>query len=410
MSLYSNKNGLCALTGRRLAALLVALWSFPAWFTGADGFVGPEAVIPASYDVAARVQITTITHSLRASDARRIQYGAPPPLVPYKVELAVHQTCPQVKLPRLRFEGIVATGWMPEIESRGILLLTESGSGYQPVAPFPCQGYLPEIEQDGISKIDFPPTSGYLVPASLVWECLCDLRSARAGTLPADRLEKWHGVFGGPGKEEAVAALFLLLNAPGSSLSMEALSARLAGMEGQAPLPPGPAVQLLAAFLPAEQAGAAVKLALDTAPHISADAMATFASNCLALAGRAPAEEQVALFDAVFARKWKQETGAETALIPEVSVIEAHAAVLEPKTAVPLLTRMLEEPSRFPALHRQPNLAHFWKLLSERAHPGLQDYLHRFLAQPTAVFLGIPMTAAAVEELVQIAKTLTKTS
>jgi hypothetical protein len=67
---------------------------------------------------------------------------------------------------------------------------------------------------------------------------------------------------------------------------------------------------------------------------------------------------------------------------------------------------MLEEPSRFPALRRQPDLARFWKLLSEGSHPGLADYLRRFLADPTPAFLGIPITASAVQELAELAQRL----
>lgn len=406
---YSNKNGLNVVTRLRVAALFVVLWAAPVWCVGTEESLGPGAMIPASYDVVARVQINIIEHSLRASDARRIQYGAAPPLVPYKAELAVRQTCPQVKLPRLRLEGIVATGWMPEVESRGLLLLTESGGKYLPAAPFPCQGYLPEIEQDGVSKIDFPPASGCLVPASLVWECLCDVRSARAGTLPPERVETWRLMFQEHGEEDALTALYFLLNVPGDLLSFESLSMRFAssGTESPAPLSPAPVVQQLAAFLVSEQAATALQLALDAAPRVPADALAKYAWHSLALAGRAPVQERAALYEAVFAREWEQENGAKVALIPGFDENEAlFIAGLEKETGIPLLTRMLEEPSRFPALRRQPDLARFWKLLSEGSHPGLADYLRRFLADPTPAFLGIPITASAVQELAGLAQRL----
>lgn len=386
----------------------VAFLVVPALCGYADDDRETPEIIPVGYDAVAEVHITAIQHSLRASDARRVEFGAAPPLIPYKAQLIVQRTCPKIRLPRIRLEGIASTSWMPENDSRGILLLTRSGEDYLPAAPFPCRGFLPERDCDGERKIEFPPESGCLAPYPRVWECLCDLQSAQTATLPAARLEGWRKIFRENAPEEALVALFFLLNTPGNTPSIEMLSARLspAVEGGPVPLPLIPAVQLFAAFLEADTISPVLEMMLKAAPDAdTCRNMEGLAGACLDLADRAPETDRIALLETVFTREW-EHAGRKMALINTIRSVEPFLATEEDGALDPLLTKMLQEPARFPALRHYDDVALFWRLLDKRSHPGLPGYLRRFMDQPTAEFLGIPLTATAVNDLVGLAEIL----
>ncbi len=370
----------------------------------------PQAgILPTAYDVIAEVRITNIQHSLRASDARRVEYGAPPPLIPYKALLEVRRTYPKIRLYRLVLEGLAATGWMPEQNMGGILLLTRSGDNYIPAAPFPLEGFLPEQEINGEAGIEYPSGSGVRIPVAHVWECLSDLLDARTTPPAAALVEKWRRVFLEGEPQAALASLLFLLCAPGDTLSCEMLSARLAPGSGDGPasLPFVPAVQILAASVSPEKAASILELVLDTAPEaVMPDTIPVLAAACISFVSRVPEDQRAASLEKLLACEWERN-GFKEALINTIAPVESLLLATGDQAHMLLLGRMLKAPSHFPFLRRHDALEVFWKLLDRQSHPELKPYLQRFLEKPTSEFLGIPLATQDLQSLVSLAKRMT---
>lgn len=384
------------------------LLTAPGHPAGAQDAMEPQEPFPGRFDALAYVRVQDIEHSLRASDVRRVEHGAPPPLVPYSARLVVLRTYPEIKLPRLLLEGLVAGTWLPEAETTGILLVAQSGREYVPAGTFPMHGYLPEQVVDGARKIEFPPGSGLLVPFDRVWDCLCSLHGLQSAPPPAAKLEEYRGLLLSNEVETSLAGLFFLLKAPGDNVDWDALGARLtpAGHGAAASLPMETVSILLAEYASAESARPALEMVLGL---LSRDDMRAFrkgtAGACFRLALRASGTDQAQLLETLLTREWDGPGGQES-LAGDFAAIEPVLLNLKGEQNDYLVARMLREPSRFPVLRKPPALGAFWKLLDARKHPALPDYLRSFLDQPSPSFLGLSLEPDELAYLVRLAKSI----
>lgn len=388
----------------RFLVLLAVL--IPASLAGAQA--RGQATFPGTFDAVAHIRVDDMEHSLRASDVRRVEHGAPPPLVPYKARLSVQRTCPDVKLYRLLLEGLIAGTWLPQEDSTGILLVVQSGREYVPAGAFPIEAFLPEQEVDGVRKVEFPPKSGILVPFDQAWDCLCSLQAMGTGAAAADVLEKYRGLFLSDTVESQAVGLFLLLKAPGSNVPWDALAARLSAEVNAESLSLEDCLNLLADYASAENAGPALETVLAALPGSAKKPAGKFlADACLRLALRGAGTNQAQLLETVLTREWDGPRGRE-ALAGEFAAVSPVLETLKGESNELLLGRMLREPARFPALREAADLGTFWKLLELRKHAGLPGYLRSFLQQPSPSFLGISAEPDEMAYLSRLAKDIVK--
>lgn len=365
----------------------------------------PAGVFSGRFDAIAHVKVQQISHTLRPSDVRRIEQGAPPPLIPYKVLMLVKQSAPETGLHRLIFDGLTTATWMPDQESTGILLLVSEGGEFYPADNFPTGNFLPERVVEGQRLVNFPPEKGVPVPFTLAWDCLCDLLNTRKTPASPERIETYTRFLLDGGPDKMATGLFFLVHVSGAGLPWTALGRRLSlsGKSHLETLPLASVVDMLAIYAQPEQASPALEMVLTVLPGQGAQIdWEQKARACLELAARATEAEQAFLLENVLTREYDLP-GGKQALVQDLAPAEAVLARLEGEANTALLTRMLREPARFPALRNAETLGAFWKLLDGRKHPGLPAYLQVFLQQPYAALPGIHLTEAEVQKLVQIA-------
>lgn len=392
---------------RALKCVVFLLLLVPTFPAGAQD--RGQATFPGVFDAVAYVRIDGMEDSLRASDVRRVEHGAPPPLVPYKARLSVQRTCPNVNLYRLILEGLIAGTWLPEEDTTGILLVAQSGKDYVPAGAFPIEVYLPEQEVDGVRKIEFPPKSGILVPFDQAWDCLCDIQAMGTGPAGAEVLEKYRGLYLSDTVDSQAVGLFFLLKSPGNNVPWDALAERLSAA-GDSPksLPPEKVLNLLADYASAENAGPALQTVLAVLPgHGRQPEGESLADVCLLLALRGGGTDQAQMLETVLTREWDGPRGRE-ALVGEFVPVAPVLENLKGESNELLLGRMLREPTRFPALRKAADLGTFWKLLELRKHAGLPGYLRSFLQQPSPSFLGISAEPDELSYLSRLAKDIVK--
>lgn len=365
----------------------------------------PAGVFSGRFDAIAHVKVQQISHTLRPSDVRRIEQGAPPPLIPYKVLMLVKQSAPETGLHRLIFDGLTTATWMPDQESTGILLLVSEGGEFYPADNFPTGNFLPERVVDGQRLVEFPPESGVQVPFTLAWDCLRDLLNTRKTPASPESIENYTRFLLDGGPDKMATGLFFLVQDSTADLPWTELGRRLslAGKSHLETLPLASVVNMLAAYAQPEQASPALEMVLTVLPgeETPLDWEQT-GRVCLELAARATKAEQAFLLENVLTCEYDLP-GGKQALVQDLAPAEAVLAGLEGEANTALLTRMLREPARFPALRNAETLGAFWKLLDGRKHPGLPAYLQVFLQQPSAALPGIHLTEAEVQKLVQIA-------
>lgn len=365
----------------------------------------PAGVFAGRFDAIAQVKVQQISHTLRSSDVRRMEQGAPPPLIPYKVLMIVKQSVPETGLRRLIFDGLTTTTWMPDEESAGILLLVSDGGKFYPADRFPTENFLLERVVDGQRLVDFPPGKGVPVPFTLAWNCLCDLLNARETPASPEHIENYTRFLLDGGPDKMATGLFFLVQVSGADLPWTALGRRLslAGKSSLETLPLNSALNILAAYAQPGQANPALEMMLTVLPGQEAPVdWEQTARACLELATRATEAEQAFLLENVLTREYDLPGGRQ-ALVQDLAPAEAILAGLEGEANTALLTRMLREPARFPILRNAKTLGAFWKLLDGRKHPGLSAYLQVFLQQPSAALPGLQLTQAEVQELVHVA-------
>lgn len=368
--------------------------------------------IATNFDAVAYVKIQHITHALRPSDIRRVEQGAQPPLVPYKAMLDIIRTVPETGLHRLVIDGLTTSTWMPEIENAGILLLVTNGTEYYPIDHFPETNFLLEETVGGKRLVQFPLKSGNPVPFSMAWDCLCAVLNARKTQVTPDCAEKYTRFLLEGGPEEMATGLFFLLNSDGTDIPWAAFGKRLSASPKNDPktLSLLAVMNLLAAYASPEEADPALETALAVLPgQLKPADWKQAAETCLQLASGATSEKESSLLEKVLAFECETQHGKQ-ALVQDLALAATILAGLEGEANEALLTRMLGEPARFPALHNGEALAIFWKLLDQRRLPGLPEYLHRFLQEPSALFLGIDVTPERLQKLVRLAKTLDTTT
>lgn len=365
----------------------------------------PAGLVAGRYDAIAHVKVQQISHTLRPSDVRRMEQGAPPPLIPYKVLMMVKQSVPETGLHRLFFDGLTTTTWMPDKESTGILLLLSDGGEFYPADNFPTGNFLPERVVEGQRLVNFPPEKGVPVPFTLAWDCLRDLLNTRKTPASPERIETYTRFLLDGSPDKMATGLFFLIHASGADLPWTELGRRLsrAGKSHLETLPLDSVLNMLAAYAQPEQASPALEMVLSVLPGQEAPVYwEQTARACLELAARAAEAEQAFLLENVLTREYELP-GGKQALVQDLAPAEAVLAGLEGEENAALLTRMLREPARFPLLRNAETLGAFWKLLDVRKHPGLQAYLQNFVQQPSTALPGIHLTEAEVQKLVQVA-------
>ena len=362
---------------------------------------------PGVFDAVAYVHIDDMENSLRASDVRRVEHGAPP-LVPQGTAQRAAYLPGSASLPAA-LEGLIAGTWLPEDDTTGILLVAQSGKEYVPAGAFPIEVYLPEQEVDGVRKIEFPPKSGILVPFDQAWDCLCSIQAMGTGPADADVLEKYRGLFLSKTADSQAVGLFFLLKSPGNNVPWDALAERLSATgDNPQSLPLERVLNLLADYASAENAGPALQTVLTALPGNGRQpAAASLADVCLRLALRGGGTTQAQMLETVLTREWDGPQGRE-ALVGEFAPVALVLENLKGESNELLLGRMLREPARFPALRKAADLGTFWKLLELRKHAGLPGYLRSFLQQPSPTFLGISVELDELSYLSRLAKDIVK--
>ena len=373
---------------------------------GATEAPPPYESFAAQFGVVAQVRVLSIDHTLRASDVRRVDHGAPPPLIPYKVRLQVIRTHPKVELYRFTLEGITNSTWMPTPNDTGIIVLERAGQNYEPAATFPGSSFLVEQSKDGHQAVEFPPQSGCLLAYGRVWECLCDLLDARSDGLTEEQNTKWNHTLTKGRIEEIPMALFFLLNAPGTDIPWESLFNRLtmpADGNGQSP-PWEPVLQVLGAYASGKNASDAVGLIRDLAAARSGRTH-DFARVAMQVAARSPETSRVNLYSDLFSHEYDTRKGRE-GLITDFESLEPVLPLLANEEGRQLLARMLHEPARYPALRTAKSLEAFWIFLSKNQSEALLPYLEAFIATPTRETLGLQLEDAALIQLEALARAL----
>ncbi len=367
------------------------------------GAVAEEPAVSPPFEAAARVRVQFIEHSLLASDVRRVEFGAPMPIIPYKTRLDILALYPQAQARRMTLEGIVSTTWMPEKDDKGFLLLKKSGDAYTAAASFPVEGYYPIVVRDGEERVEFPTNSGRFAAPSLVWECLCDIIEASQSDAAA-LSTKWNQRLQDESVETMLVALVFLLQAPTAAPDWDALFKRLAPSPSGGPL--NEAAPMLARLIPDEQADALADLflaalqqgVLPLGPQAYADGLIT-----LAMRKHPPARLEA--INRLLLREYADPSGNQRLIQRFQQIAPALRECLDADINE-FLGQMLTEPWRFPCMRTRGDLEELWQVMAKRNHEGLAPWLRDFLKQPTAEFLRLPINPLDMQQLMTLARQL----
>lgn len=365
--------------------------------------------------VIARCEVRQITHGLLLSDVRRVESGAPVPVIPYRVTLDLLQAHPRRPVNRLQLESIVITTWMPSENDRGIISLQGQGREYYPSGIFPTEGYLPEKHVNGEKVIEFPPDSGNMASADWVWECLCDLLDSRLDSRDAESAatqEKWTKRLLESGLSGSIVALQYLLRGPETMPALDAVMDKLPAMiqevsEKQDLVDPfnNCILKPLARQASEEQAKAAYDTLMDyvSTPEFKAK---TWTAEVLAeLACRKPSGERVQALRTLLGFEFSDGT-TKRRLISSISSLTPAFRNNKGDDLLAFQETMLRTPQEFAILLSAEELALYWELLAEIHHPVLREYLIGFLKSPTPAYLEISAAPPAIESLKQKAEKL----
>lgn len=360
------------------------------------------------FEVVARVKVRNIEHSLLSSDVRRVEHGAPIPVVPYKIWLDINDIYPKIKIPRLVFEGIANTVWMPEKDALGIVLLHQEGTKYVPVADFPGNCYFAQNPREGGEVAAFPPGVQESAPADLVWRCLCDLLDSRQHPPAKESLAFWENLAYQDAAPSALIALFYLLHIPQFQIEWNLLTSRMISTHPTAE-PSKPALlpfcettQILAAYVREESVYQVFEILLKTAPHIRAVDAGCLATELISLIERMPPEKQSNALNQLFPVKYSKGTDTPY-LIHSFAQVETLFSAGKCAARDDLLAQMVTEPQHFPCIAAREDFESLWNIAANRKIAALYPCLREFIKRPTAEYLHAVLNLQELQTLMQLA-------
>ncbi len=384
---------------RFLAMLILALLAAAASPSTATALYWPEDL-----DAIALVEVRSIEHGLLQSDVRRVEYGAPSPVVPYKTYLSVRRVYPSVQLHRLQLEGITISSWMPDEGDRGVIALRANNGEYEPAGVFPSDGYLPRTIINGEERIEFPPASGNHAPETVVWEYLCDRidlgRDANATEINA----KWEARLTADTPETRLLALAYLLQVRHFTPDWQAF---LETEHDERHLEK--TVAVLSQLVPEHQAAGAFKALATRINTLSRpEDAAMLSQNMLHMALRHPDQKRVNALNRLFLLEYGPVENRQR-LIHTFAQLDPWLDELKREERERLLEQMLTEPWRFPFISGYDDIEKLWKALAAREHPALQSYLRDFIKRPLPEFLRTPVNPQEIQQLIDLAHQLQST-
>ena len=356
---------------------------------------------PEDLDVIALVEVRSIEHGLLQSDVRRVEYGAPSPVVPYKTYLSVRRVYPSVQLHRLQLEGITISSWMPDEGDRGIIALRANNGEYAPAGSFPSDGYLPETTMDGEARIEFPPTSGNHAQATVVWEYLCDRIDLDRDVDAPETSAKWEARLTADAPETRLLALAYLLQTRHYAPNWRVILEREHDERNLEMM-----VAVLSRMTPESRIAAAFNAFGMRISDINrpADA-AMLAQNLLYMALHHPEQDRINALNRLFLIEYGPAENRQR-LVHAFAQLEPWLDELKIEERDALLGQMLTEPWRFPFISGYDDIERLWKGLVARDHPAIQPYLRDFIKRPLQEFLRTPVNPQELQQLIDLAHQL----
>lgn len=376
----------------------ISLSILPMSWAQKESISEPSTMPTVHFTVVARVSVQTIDHPLRSSDVRRVEYGAPTPIIPYKVRLKLIKSCPPVPVNRFEFEGITRTLWMPNKDDEGIILLVPKDKSYGPSDEFPTPAFLPIEQNNGTKVVAFPYQNGRRIPMGNVWECLCDLVETRNRGPKTDINQKWATRLESKNPEEFLLALYFLLNVPGAHINWDILGSHLAATSSQGELF-AQITAVIAQYATAENAAPALQALLTTVAAMPIQIeVPLFLNQCLSLVTRAPQDQQINLLNRVFNAE-VQLKGKKQTLVENFASIKHALAMFNDEVSDQVLVNMLYHPANYAPLRIVSELYFLWEHMATWEATVTQSFLKQFLEVPTSEFVGLSLNDADREYL-----------